>query len=446
MRSPFLKIASLLLIASGAVAGVTLLSPSSQAESDALLGRDPKVSYGPANYDAALEAVDRDLALARQRVDRAPKQWLGYEGLALGHLIKAQLSGSFAELSAADAMIGKGLILAGAGKGPAIAASTIDLSLHRYPEALEHIEDYNGFVVKRGEAEKAEMLAQRGEVAFYSGDYSGALTHYRLAFDADPSPNTIFRLATWHKYLGDFDTAIELYTRGALSGRSATPQMLAAYHLQIGALELQRGNWDLAHAYFKRADDLFPGYWLTQAHIAQMLAVEGKRDGAKRMYREIIERTGNPDVMMALASVHEFEGDERAATTLRSQAAELFDKRLEELPEAYFDHALDLALANGDNARALELAKANFEARPYGDAKMALARAHTANGDPRKAAALLEEVVASGWKSVEQHIDLAEAYEALGDRAKSDQQTQMALALNPKSQRPEADLLAFGSH
>lgn len=446
MRSPFLKISSLLLVASGVFAGATLLSTALQADDHPLLSRNLAVTYGPASYGEALDAIDRDLSLARERVERTPKQWLGYESLAMGHLIKAQLTGSFDELSAADAAIETGLALAGDGTGPAIAASTIDLSLHRYPGALAHIDDYDGFVVKQGKAERAEMTAQRGEVAFYSGEYGKALSHYADAYNTDPSPNTIFRLATWHKYLGQFDTAIGLYAKDALSQRSATPQMLAAYHLQIGALELQRGNWDLAHTYFREADVLFPGYWLTEAHIAQMLAVEGERAKAKRMYRAIIRETGNPDVMMALANVHEFESDDEAAATLRNRAKSAFEMRLARLPEAYFDHALDLALTTGDNAAALKLAQSNFKARPYGDAKMALARVHTANGNPRKAVTLLKEVLASGWRSVEQHLDLAEAYDQLGETKAAAEQRKRALALNPKALAPEADILAFGNH
>ncbi|MEL6528455.1 MAG: hypothetical protein AAGK01_07465 [Pseudomonadota bacterium] len=446
MRSSVLKSVSLLLIASGLVAGGTFISTSSEAQGDVLLGQEVPVSYGPKDYSTALTAIDRDLALAQERVERSPKQWLAYEGLSLGHLIKAQLTGSFEQLAAADAAIKKGLELAESGSGPAIAASTVNLSLHRYPDAQANIENYDSFVVKQGATERAEMLAQRGEVAFYSGRYGEAFSNYSQAFGDDPSPNTIFRLATWHKYLGQFDTAIDLYAKGALSGRSTTPQMLAAYHLQIGALELQRGNWDLAHAYFKEADSLFPGHWLAEAHIAQMLAVEGEREEAKSIYSKIIRRTGNPDVMMALASVHEFEGDEVAAKKLRQRASGLFEQRLAVLPEAYFDHALDLALSNGQNGRALKLATANFEARPFGDAAMALARTHTANGNPRKAIRLLKGVAESGWRSVEQHLDLAEAYEATGDTAAADEEIKRALEMNPRALQAEADMLAFGSH
>ncbi len=446
MRSQFLKLPVLLLLITGLFAGLAFLLRPAPKAPETLLSASLQPAYGPANYGEALEQVERDLTLANERIARAPQQWLGYEGLALGHLIKAQLTGSFADMNAARQWIDTGLNLAPEGGGPAIAASTINLSLHRYPAALEQIEAYGKFAVKQGTAERAEMLAQAGDVAFYSGDYDAALAQYNQAYAIDPSPNSTFRLATWHKYLGEFDTAITLYKNGALSGRQTTPELLAAYHLQIGALELQRGNWDEAAAYFDRADELFPGYWLTQAHQAQMLAATGNRKRAKQMYRAILQDNENPDVMMALASVLEFEGEDASAKTWRAKAASLFEERMKALPEAYYDHGLDLAITDGNSALALDLAKANDRARPFGDAKIALARAHIANGEAAEALTILEQVEASGWQSVEQYAALAEAHAMLGNAAESEKYEDLALNRNPKAMTAEADMLAFGSH
>ncbi|NJO13783.1 MAG: tetratricopeptide repeat protein [Rhizobiales bacterium] len=356
------------------------------------------------------------------------------------------MTGSFDQLEAANAMIAKGMQFAPEIGGPVLAASTINLSLHRYPAARRYLDSYDQFVVTQGPVEEAEVLGQKGEIAFYSGDYQSARDLYAKARALDPSVNAIFREATWQKYLGAFDQAIALYQQGALTGRARSPEMLATYHLQIGALELQRGNWELARDYFERADTLFPGHWLAQAHVAQMQAVSGERAQAKATYRRIIERTNSPDVMMALANVLAFEGDSRGAGALRSQAAKLFALRLKVFPEAYADHAADLAVTIGDDQRALELAKTNFRARPFGDAAIALARAQVATGDPKAAIALLQKVNRSGWQSVEQHIVLSDAYAAIGDDAQSANYRQMALARNPKALEPEASMLAFGNH
>jgi tetratricopeptide (TPR) repeat protein len=413
---------------------------------DALIAQELRPTYGSANYAEALAAVDRELAVAEARVARAPRQWIGYEGLAMGHLIKAQLTGSSEELLSASQQIAKGMQFAPELGGPVLAASTINLSLHRYPAARGYLDKYERFVVKRGPAEESAALGQSGEVAFYTGDYKTARVQFDKAHALDPNASTLFQLATWEKYLGDFDKAIGHYRQGALQGRSRSPELLSAYHLQIGALELQRGNWDLARDYFERANKLFPGHWLTEAHLAQMYAVDGDRAKAKAMYQQIIRRTNNPDVMMALASVLDFEGDARQADALRSAAQGIFDQRLKVLPEAYFDHALDLALATGKNARALELAEANYRARAFGDAGIALARAQLATGNPRAAIRQLLQVERSGWKSVEQDLTLSDAYAALGDDANSAKFRRQALKRNPKALAPERVMLAFGNH
>ena len=450
MTKPLSKAVSLIALSSVLFAGATYFVTSTQTDAailePALHEQTLAQSYGPSTFAQALKASERDLLLAKQRTERAPGQWLSHSSLAMNHLVRAQLTGEFDALLLADRSLGASIELAPAGSPPAVEASTINLSLHRYPSALSFIETYEGFAARFDPAERAEMRGQRGEVAFYSGDYALAKDHFEAAYSQSETPNNIFRLANWHKYAGSFDQAIALYAKGAKDPRFATPQMLSTYHLQIGALELQRGNWEEAEAYFQKADALFPGHWLAQAHVAQMLAVRGKFIRAEALYSDIIERHANPDVMMALADLKEFQGQDALASDLRKRAAMIFDERLDQLPEAYFDHALDLALSSGANARALELARANFDTRPYGDAEMALARSLSASGDPERAMEILRDVEASGWKSVELYLDLAEASRLLGDESAAKRYEETALQMNPRALDPRADLLAFGSH
>ncbi len=450
MSAKLIKPFAALAIACAIFAGVVFLAsnrdPQAADPQASLLDTELTKTFGPADYAAALLAADQDLDLFMHRLEQAPDEWLNHSTLAMGHLIRAQLTGSFDELVLAEDAIEQSVELAPEGSPPAVSASTINLSLHRYQTASQFIDRYDGFAVKIDKAEEAEMQGQRGEIAFYSGDYSSALTHFSRAFADSPTPNNIFRLANWQKYCGEFDEAISLYVAGAQDQRFATPQMLAAYHLQIGALELQRGNWELAAKFFRKADELFPGHWLARAHVAQMLAVEGSLSEAEAIYLDIIREHENPDVMIALADLREFRGDNASADAIRARASKLFEQRLQAFPEAYYDHALDLALSNGDNKRALQLAQANFDARPFGDAQMALARAHSANGDPERALELLMEVKRSGWNAVELNLDIAEAYRLSGNSASADMFEHLALQMNPRALDPKAQLLAFGSH
>lgn len=445
-RSRRLPLALLVLAAGLLAALMTVMVAESPARKVDLLDEKISLAYGPANYGEAQAELDRQRALANERIDRDPGQWTYQEHLAVTSLIRAQLTGAFEDYRQASDAIDTSMQIAPEGGGPAMTDAIVNLSLHRYPAAGKDIDLISGFAVAPGDDERAEMLAGRGDIAFYSGNYAKAFALYTDAAALDKGPRTLFRLATWHKYNGRFDRAIALYERGAGNAKVRTPQMLSAYLLQIGALELQRGNWELARRYFVRADAVFSGYWLAEAHLAQMLAVEGRLAEAEQAYLAIIDKTANPDVMMALAALYDHRGDRENSARWMRRAGALMDIRVAALPEAYYDHALDFAIANDDRSGAMDLASLNHQARPYGDAAMALARAHLLNGRSKSAVDILKKVEASGWKSVEQYLILAEAYERSGQTRLSAKAMDAALAINPKADDPQTGLLAFGNH
>uniref|UniRef100_UPI0035931458 tetratricopeptide repeat protein n=1 Tax=Parasphingorhabdus sp. TaxID=2709688 RepID=UPI0035931458 len=220
----------------------------------------------------------------------------------------------------------------------------------------------------------------------------------------------------------------------------------SVYLLQIGALELQRGNWDKARRYFERADAVFPGYWLAQAHVAQMDAAKGDLAAAEKSYLRIIERTDNPDVMAALVTLYKHQGRIREAAAWAKRAGTIWDKRVSLLPETYYDHAFDHAMDAGDVKRALALAQQNYSTRPYGDAAIGLARALVANGKPGLAVSLLEKQEKAGWRSVELFAAMMSAYEAAGRALKVSEAKEKALEISPKAFVEAASLLAFGNH
>lgn len=445
-RQNRIPLAIMILLAGFVIAIAAYFLNQPKDDSLDLLDENLPMAYGPEDFDSALQRRDEAMALNNERVARGPDQWAYQEALAIASLARAQLTGDSKDFLISSNAIATAMKLAPAGGGPAMTDAIINLSLHRYPQAERDLEDLRGVAVPLTTDDQAEMKAIEGDIAFYGGDYKGAMAHYQQAETLDQGARTLFRLGNWHKYAGDFDSAIAIYRRGAANAKQRTPQMLAVYLLQIGALELQRGQWDTAHRYFARANDIFPGYWLAEAHVAQMLAVEGDLKQAEQMYKAIISRTQNPDVMMALSGLYAHLGDVRQAEYWSSQAGILLDQRVKQLPAAYYDHAFDHAITVGDNEAALTLAKANYAARAYGDSAIALARAYIVNGQSQRAVKILTEVNASGWVSVEQHLALAHAYEELGKDQLARREQQAALKINPKALDPNAGLLSFGNH
>ena len=441
-----LPLAITILIAGLLVALMSFIMSRPGADQFDPLDEELTLAFGPANFDAALAKIDQRVDLNKERVARDGAQWSHQEGLALATLARAQLTAEFDDYLLAAQSIDRADGLSRDEAGPGLAIGVVNLSLHRNRKAAKGVEMAAASVVIPDIADLAELEAMRGDLALYQGDYAAAWKHFSDAAAQQQEAVTLFRLANWHKYRGEFDHAIALYTEGAKIRKSRTPQRLSVYLLQIGALELQRGNWDEARRYFERANAVFPGYWLAQAHVAQMDAAQGNLAAAERSYLAIIKRTGNPDVMAALIALYRHQGRDREAAAWASRAGAIWDKRVASLPETYYDHAFDHAMDVGDTKRASALAHQNYFARPYGDAAIGLARALVAGGEPGVAANMLETQEKAGWRSVELYAALASAYQASGRTRKMSEAKAKALAINPKAFDEAAGLLAFGNH
>jgi Tfp pilus assembly protein PilF len=77
------------------------------------------------------------------------------------------------------------------------------------------------------------------------------------------------------------------------------------------------------------------------------------------------------------------------------------------------------------------MAQRNVQARPYGDAQLALARALLGNGRVAEARAVIEPVLASAWQTAKLHRTAADIYAASGMSAEAAAQDQLARAINP---------------
>ena len=69
-------------------------------------------------------------------------------------------------------------------------------------------------------------------------------------------------------------------------------------------LEVQRGFLDFAHGrhgdarlHYRRADAAYPGYWLVEEHIAEVLGAEGRYAEAVEILERIVSTVDRPDLL-----------------------------------------------------------------------------------------------------------------------------------------------------
>jgi tetratricopeptide (TPR) repeat protein len=400
-------------------------------------------SGAPRSYDEAIRKADMTIEGDEDIARGRDGEWLIEERLANAFFARARLTGSFDDYAAAQKALDQAFATAPKGVGPHLTQAMLDFSMHRLSAAEAMITQIEYYVITSEAETRSQATAMRGDIAFYRGDYAKALHDYTSGRDAKDIASS-FRLAVYQSKTGQSDKAIATIDTLATHERFPTAQLLCNLSLMQGAIELQRGNWDKATEYFQRADRQFPGYWLVRGHLAQMLAMSGKRQDAIRQYEAIERGNESPEVMDALAGLYRAEGDRQNSIRWADRAGVVWERRLRQMPEGAYGHAVEHYLAFGDPGRALELAMRDYRARPYGASATALAWAYIANNRPTNALRVIDPVLRSVWVSAEEHIVAGQAHLLLGQSEAADAEQQTALAINPRSMDREAGLIWFG--
>ena len=404
------------------------------------------LSYGPKTYAAAMTLANNTVALGEERVAHRGQDWINQESYAHALLGRARLNLSFDDLAAAGVALAKGKAAAIAGSGPMLTDAVYNLTVHKTTPIDADLAVVEHSAVPADPGDLAEAMAMRGDLAFYRGDYDKAIDRYRASARLASSTGTLFRIAQWQKKTGRFDEALASFARAALINDRRTPQFMASAYLQCGIVELERGNWPAAEQWFRQSDRAFPGYWLAEAHLVQMWALRGDMAEAAAGYQRIIAQSPQPDVMDALAALYRAQGNAAASRLWADRSRAIWAKRLQQLPEAAYAHALEHELVLGDPATALMLARKNMAARPYGDSATMLGWALLANNRPAEARDVLDALNRSPWRTAQQYVALSQSYAMLGDSDRSDAARDAALKINPRAFDPAAPLIWFGHH
>lgn len=367
----------------------------------------------PLSYAEAMRRSQTAIANARKAAEAGADQWLMHEIHASELMARAQLSGDYRDYAAAQAALDKAFAVAVKGSGPHMMRAALDFSMHRLAAAEAQLAATDAYAVPPDPGDRAEIEAMRGDIAFYRGDYDRAWALYDAADRLVPG-SANFRRAIFAARTGKVDLADAYLTEAEKAYRSPTPQTRSYMQLQRGILDLDQGRLNEAMVHFREADRLFPGRWLIEEHIAEVLALQGKTGQAEKLYRDIVRRTGHPEFIDALAAIVEARGDKAEAQRLYARSSTIWAERLKLFPEATYGHAIDHCMAKRDWSCALRLAKANHQARPYGEAKIKLAAALLANSRIDEARALIDTVLASRWRTPDLYSTAAAIYDASG--------------------------------
>ncbi len=393
---------------------------------------EPRVQFPLAGeLDDALLRLDSSIIATLQLAERQAKGWQQFARATGLYMQRARLTGSYDDYANAEAALERAFLRAPEGSGPFEARARLNFSLHRLPRVDEDLANMGRRVLQDNEY-KARLIGLTADVAFQRGQYAEALAGFERALELDREFPGLARLAQYRWKTGAYDQAERLYDEAEALLRVRTGSSMAWLQLQRGLMDLDRGRYLEAMAHYHDADRALPGYWLVEEHKAEILTLLGQRVVALQLYRDIIERTGNPEFMDAAAGILQERGDAAGARAMITRARAAYEGQLARYPEAAYGHALDHFLEFGeDPARTVALAEANHTLRPNAEAKEALALAYLGAGRAADARRVIEEALATPFVSASLHMAASEVYGALADTERADQQRALAVTINP---------------
>ena len=386
----------------------------------------PSPLQGSQAYDAELEQVDRQLFVAQERA-----AWLDdYSAdvhVAAWARIRARLSGDYSDYTLSQESLQWAFEQAPTGAGPFQERAQLNYSLHRLDRVPGDLLSAHSAVLIDDNTLASLVLIQ-ANLDFQQGRFERAMTGYEESLALHQSIGGFGARANARYWLGDVSGAeADLNeAEGLYHGFDKEP--LAWFDLQRGLMDLERGQYAQALAHYHDADAHLGGYWLVQEHIAEIWVLQGFESHAQDLYLDIVDRTGSPEFMDALAGLS--SGADQDAWF--AQADAVYAQRLVDFPEASSGHALDHYLESGQEELALDLAKKNAALRGNGHATTQLAQAYLLNEAPQQAINALQPSVDSGWTSASAHWELHLAYQAVGDGSQAELNRALALALNPR--------------
>ena len=384
-----------ILLSACAMPAVETGGPPSPAD-----GEEAPAAASPSasGWATELARLDADLAFYSARFHESGS-WLDGERAAALAGQRARLTGSMDDYDLAEALLADAFALAPEGSGPLLTRAGLHLTLHRVDAAAADLAAMDAWPLMTAEARYgwedagADLALDRGDL----DEAGGRWLTYEATRD---SPWTAAGLARVNWLRGDFEAADLGYEVALERYHGVSPEPVAWIHLQRGILDLDQGDLAGALAHYADADAAMSGHWLVEEHIAEAVWGLGDPAAAEAIYRDVVARTGSPELMGALGKLLIEQGRTDEGQDWIAQATAGFEAWVDRYPEAASGHALSHFLAwDPTPDRALALAEANAAARPNGEALTLLSEARLASGDREAAHAAALDGLATGTRS-----------------------------------------------
>ncbi len=387
----------------------------------------------PSDFAQKLSAIDQQVQNNRKVAEIQATSWIRKESLAQSYLARAKLTGNFSDYVFAKETLDEAFAQATPKSSPKLARAALNFAIHRLPLVEADLVAAES-ALRVSKKERQTIRELRADVLLNTGQYAQAIEAFELFESKTPSVTSATRQANYYRQTADYAAAEQWLNTAEERSSSQNPHLRSWLQLQHGILDLDRGRFDDALTHYEQGLGEFSGYWLIEEHIAEIHAIQGKDKLAEEQYRDLIKRTNSPLFMSALADILANRDDESSHTEAQSwldKSAEIYQYRLQAIPELVAGHALDFFLNDENTQFSLQLAVDNYKLRPGGEAALQLVQAHALNNQFEQANTLLETIYDSPYRNASLYATAATVYRAMGQNELAETQKALAIAINP---------------
>ena len=179
----------------------------------------------------------------------------------------------------------------------------IDLSLHRFPEALTLGRQARD--LRPGDAWNYGVI---GDALLELGDYDEAFANFERMMELRPSAAAYARVAYARELSGDLVGGLEAMRTAFAATPAQDHEAQAWYATQVGELLLTLRRVDEANREFRRALFVYPQYPLAVVGTGKVAVARGDRDRALEIYRDQLSRTPTLDLATRIGDLHSQAG------------------------------------------------------------------------------------------------------------------------------------------
>src|SRR5215472_3423521 len=181
----------------------------------------------------------------------------------------------------------------------------------------------------------------RADLDFQRGDYLAAENGYAEVLSHERSWGALARLAHLRGKMGDPACADGLYEEAQDQLTAKEMRAYAWLAVQRGFLHFVGGRHGKARTHYRGADTAYPGYWLVEEHIAELLGAEGRYDEAAGILERVVSTVDRPDLDQAIGELYELAGHRELARHWEGRALSAYLQSAERGEVHYYHHLVD---------------------------------------------------------------------------------------------------------